>query len=329
MVTEQRNAASQRGDRARSGDGVDILVTGGSGMIGRQMVRRLAEDGHGVVSMYHRRLPEAIQGVCPTCNDMLSAELLAAPLRGVSTVIHMAWDGTFIGPTDPGVEWSPYSAKAPLNAQNTRRLVVAMERAKIRRIVFLSAVGANRHSTDPFLREKYLAEQIVLNSAIPEKIVVRTGVVCAGPGVDKFLGALVKVMRIPGMYPKPRRQAKLAPVHIEDLIRVLSNVTHMELEESAGVIEVVGGAEYKISEILRMVSEKFAGGARLPVGGVMGEWAMSFLERQSKEGPALPQLRHFLGLVSPTSREALVRDNPLAGALPPTMRTFKEALGIK
>jgi nucleoside-diphosphate-sugar epimerase len=304
-----------------------ILVTGGSGFMGRPLVRRFAEDGRTVVSMYHRRLPEAIQGVYPVCSDMTSAELLAAPLRGVDTVVHLAWDQNFVGPSDPTVEWTPCSSKSPLNVQNTRRLVLAMERAKTRRIIFMSALGAGRDEMNPFLREKYLAEQIVLNSAIPEKIILRPSIVC-GPHTtaDKFLSAMTRLMKIPGFYPVPRQKVQLAPVHLEDLTRVVANIVSTEIEDPCALIEIHGGAAFKISEMLRVVSEKFAGGSRIAIGGVVGEWMMSYLERPRKDTPFCPQLRHFLN-VRAEARTEITHHNPLAAAIPPKMRTFKEIVG--
>ena len=34
--------------------------------------------------------------VFPVCNDLSSVDLLAAPLRGVSTAIYLAWDNEVI-----------------------------------------------------------------------------------------------------------------------------------------------------------------------------------------------------------------------------------------
>ena len=59
-----------------------IMVTGGSGFIGQELVKKLAESKKSVVSIYRHRLPDPSPYVYPVCSNLDSAELLAAPLRG-------------------------------------------------------------------------------------------------------------------------------------------------------------------------------------------------------------------------------------------------------
>ena len=143
----------------KSGRKVDqaVLVTGGSGFIGKHIVKHLAEAGETVVCMYHHRLPEPMANVYPVCSDMGSSELIAAPLRGVESVIHLAWEGGFVGPTER-VSWNLNSNNLPKNARLLKNLLSAMERAGTKRIVFMSAIGASRNAKTPFLQEKYLSE---------------------------------------------------------------------------------------------------------------------------------------------------------------------------
>ena len=146
-----------------------ILVTGGSGYVGTELVKYLASMGETVVSMYRHRLPEPREHVFPVCSDLASEELLAAPLRGVETVIHLAWERNLLGPESGNVSFGlGRNDTKTNNIRLLQNLVAAMEKANTKRIVFVSAHGAAYNAAEPFLREKYCGEICILNSKIPE-----------------------------------------------------------------------------------------------------------------------------------------------------------------
>ena len=122
-----------------------ILVAGGSGFIGKHLVKQLSKNGETVVSMYHHRLPEPQQNVFPVCSDLSSVELLGAPLRGVNSVVYLAWENSFVGPSQT---WDVdlFHTNHPTNIKMLGNLLRAMEQAKTRRIVFLSANGAKKNA---------------------------------------------------------------------------------------------------------------------------------------------------------------------------------------
>ncbi len=302
-----------------------IMVTGGSGFIGQQVVRTLAEQGRTVVSVYHHKLPDSLDNVYPVCSDISSAELMAAPLRGVETVIHLAWEGGLAGPGTP-VSMTPRSP-TPLtrNAQTLQNLVTAMERAGTRRLIFLSAMGASKRSTVPYLQEKYFAESLVLNSKIPEKIVLRTNVVFGGQGGnDRFLQSIRRVMKYP-VYPVPKKQEGMAPLHVKDLAEILVNSSLIAMADSAAVVEVEGPENYTVHDLFKIVSENYVKKTRFALGGVFGASLLPLLERDRRTGPANPKLAHFLALASAGSDQTKV-DNPLTALIPKKIASFKERI---
>lgn len=302
-----------------------IMVTGGSGFIGQQVVKSLAEQGKTVVSIYHHKLPDSLDNVYPVCSDISSAELMAAPLRGVESVIHLAWEGGLAGPGAP-VSMTPRSP-APLtrNAQTLQNLITAMERAGTRRIIFLSAMGASRRASAPYLQEKYFGESLVLNSRIPEKIVLRSNVVFGGQGGnDRFLQSIRRVMKFM-IYPVPRKQDGMAPVHVKDLADVILNAVKIPMEETASVVEVQGSENYKVSDLFKIVSENYVKKTRFALGGAIGASLLPLLERDRRAGPANPKLCHFLALASAGSEQTRVA-NPLQAVVPKKIATFKERI---
>jgi nucleoside-diphosphate-sugar epimerase len=316
---------NKRSDSSSEEASAATLITGGSGFIGSNLSSFLSEKGKTVVSLYHHRLPEALENVFPVCSDMNSPELLAAPLRGVETVYHLAWEGGIVGPNDH-VSWDPSTISTlPRNVQITRNLVTAMERTGTKRIVFLSAIGASRHTREPFLMEKYLAEFFILNSKIPEKIILRTSVVWGGKNeADKFIKSIQRVMKLP-VYPVPRKAEGLSPIHIDDLVNLMSRLSRQDLEKACSILEVNGGDVSKIEDIFKIVCDKCVSGSKIGIPGVIGESILPLFERDSAKDLKLPKLKHFLALGTSPSRVSQ-NNNPLLKILAKDRKSFRERL---
>ncbi|MEI6399247.1 MAG: NAD(P)H-binding protein, partial [Pseudomonadota bacterium] len=183
-----------------------VLVTGSAGFIGREVASKLAATNAQVVSMYHYRLPEAAEGLYPFSSDLSSPDLLATPLRGISTVVHLAWStkGAAADNARAGgaLHANPSHQHAGANIPMLRNLIAGMERAGTKRIVFLSALGARRNCENLFLLEKYICELMIINSDIPEKVIIRSASVISGPiSNDRMVQSLLSSIRWPGVYP--------------------------------------------------------------------------------------------------------------------------------
>ncbi len=318
MVT---NSASRR-----DSDQAAVLVTGGAGFIGKSVVSNMASNGQTVVSMYHHRLPEPLANVYPVCSDMGSSELIAAPLRGVETVVHLAWQGNFIGPNEQ-IQWSLESDKLGPNIDALKNLINAMERVGTKRIVFLSPIGAGRNASSPYLQEKYLAEFFILNSKIPEKIIIRSSIVCGGSN-DRFLRSILRVMQFPAFYPVPTSKETLRPVHIQDLVSLLSKVAVTEdFSGSAAILEMTGKEAYTVDELFKMVSARYVKGTKIPIRGPIGNSLLPLFERESKAAThdSTIKLKHYLTLGN-TVDSGIELDNPLSSFFPKDIHSFKDTL---
>jgi nucleoside-diphosphate-sugar epimerase len=301
------------------------MVTGSSGFVGQPLVRLLSEKGRTVVSVYRHRLPDSLEGAYPVCSDLSSPELMAAPLRGVETVLHLAWDGGLAGPDGPLPE-DPLGPDVALtkNLRAFKNLITAMERAGTRRLVFLSALGAAGKAQSPFLREKYQAELMLLNSRIPEKVILRSSVVWGGQGsADRFLTSIRRVLRYV-IYPVPRRHGRLSPLHVKDLAALLVAATEASTKLDVSLMEVNGGESYLIDDLLKLVSSSVVRRTQFPLRGVLGESLLPWLER-NKDG-RVPRLQQFLCLAQDERPETLRQGNPLATILPDKVPGFKERL---
>ena len=137
----------QEGDQKTSST---ILVTGGTGLLGAQVVPLLRQAGHKVrVLSRHDREPG--DGVEYVAVDLMTGYGLDEALGGVRTVLHLA-----VGPKGDDV--------------NTRNLVQAAQRAgTVEHLVLISVIGADTVPVGYFAR-KAEAERIVAASGIPYTI---------------------------------------------------------------------------------------------------------------------------------------------------------------
>jgi len=110
-----------------------VAVTGGSGLAGRSMVRRLAKH-HDVVNI--DILDPGYAGVDLSCADYLNTDILdlagmTRALDGTGAVVHAA--------ALPGPTFGSAADIHRVNVEGTRSVALAADRAGVRRIVFISS----------------------------------------------------------------------------------------------------------------------------------------------------------------------------------------------
>ncbi len=139
-----------------------ILVTGGTGTLGRQVVARLRDAGR-PVRVLSRSPRDAEHGVEYMAGDLATGEGVDAAVAGVETILHLA--GSSKGDED-----------------KARHLVDAAKKAGARHLVYISVVGADRipvagkfdSAMFGYFRAKRAGEQIVAESGIPWTILRAT-----------------------------------------------------------------------------------------------------------------------------------------------------------
>jgi uncharacterized protein YbjT (DUF2867 family) len=126
-----------------------ILVTGGTGVIGRQVVVRLRRAGRTVRVLSRHGGPDS-PGIENVVGDTVSGASLDAGFAGTSTVVHLAG-----GPKGDDI--------------GARRVVEAAQRAGTTHLVLISVIGAGDVPIG-YVRAKAEAERIVSESGVPSTI---------------------------------------------------------------------------------------------------------------------------------------------------------------
>ena len=186
-----------------------VLVTGGTGLVGKAAVDQLVRMGHTVRLLSRHADDDARQwaeGVEPHRCDVSDPESLQGAADGCEAVLHVAG----IVSEDP-----PEVTFRKVNVEGTRHLAREARRAGVRRFVYVSSLGADRGESD-YHRSKNAAEEAVRAEAPPGWLVVRPGNVY-GPG-DEVVSLLLKLVRTLPVIPQVGRgDQPFQPVWHEDL----------------------------------------------------------------------------------------------------------------
>lgn len=269
-----------------------VLITGSAGFIGHHLVRKLVAIEQAVVCMYRHRLPEPHERVMPFFSDLRATELLAAPLRGVDTVVHLAWSDSFVGPQEDVCASHKVQNVFTPNIRALRNLLHGMERAGTPRLIFLSARGAKRTARMAFLKEKYIAEHHILNSAIREKLIVRCPLTWRGAERhDRLVKTFLRLMRFPGLcfLPDFRQQVNLA--HVNNIATQLVELCQRPLQAQSALITPSAQVAYSVSELCKLISTAVLSRTKLPVGGMLGNALVPLCEDENA-----PKIKQLLSL---------------------------------
>ncbi|QDT53998.1 3 beta-hydroxysteroid dehydrogenase/Delta 5--_4-isomerase [Caulifigura coniformis] len=222
-----------------------LLVTGGTGVVGRGVIPELLAAGHQVRLLSRHAEEQAAEwpaGVECLNGDVTDPASLDEAARGCDVVIHVT------GIVD---EKPPEITFERVNVEGTRHVLEASSRAGVKRFVFISSLGADR-GTSPYHRSKIEAEQLV--SRFPrEWVILRPGHVF-GPG-DEMISMVLKMVRTSPVVPEiGLGQHRFQPLWFKDFGKAVAKcVTRPEL--SRQILEVAGAEVITVSELLHTLSE--------------------------------------------------------------------------
>lgn len=222
-----------------------ILVTGGTGFIGRVLVQKLVEQARQVRILLHPspvspRLPFGVSVGATVCS-LRDERGLRAAMKGVNVVFHLA-----------GSERKGSRANLTgVDIEGTDTLVRMAAQAGVERVFFISHLGANRASAYPVIRAKAFAEDSLKQGGV-DYTIFRSAAVY-GPH-DQFTVSLARLIKIsPGVFLIPGDGSTLLqPIWVEDLVTCL--LLALDDEGTRNQIYNVGGQEYyKFVEIVNII----------------------------------------------------------------------------
>ena len=255
----------------------NILIVGGAGFVGRHLVAALAARGASVTVPTRRRERAKHLIMLPTV-DVVEADLrdpaaLAGLAAGRDAVVNLA--GILHGPDFKGT-----------HVELAQAVVNACHQAGVKRLLHMSALGADPAAPSEYLRSKGVGERAVLAADDLEATVFRPSVIF-GPD-DRFLNLFAQLAALSPVLALARPGARFQPVYVGDVVKAmlaaLDDRAHSSAHSSGTGgkrYDLCGPQERTLRELVEFVCAA-TGRKRLVIGlpdglAYLQAWAMELM----------------------------------------------------
>ena len=281
-----------------------VLVIGGTGFIGRQIVGRLVAQGH-VVQVPTRHFAHGrdllvyplVTEFEADVNDEQTLQRMVAGSDAVNNLVGILH-------SRPGRPYGSDFDRA--HVQLPRRIAQACRQQGVKRLLHMSALGANAQGPSGYLRSKAAGEQAIREvfESWPEGAytLFRASVVF-GPD-DQFLNMFARLARLFPVLPMAGASARMQPVFVGDVAAAITNA--LENPRTFGkTYDLAGSRVYTLGELVKLAAG-WAGAPRpvLEMPQVIGRMQAMFFECM----PGVP-------LMSRDNLDSLSVDNVSEGAM--------------
>jgi uncharacterized protein YbjT (DUF2867 family) len=221
-----------------------ICVLGGTGFLGRRIVRRLRDHGHTVrVASRHperARFPIADERLQPIRADIEDESSLVAAFAGTQGVVNAV---------SLYVEHGTATFRS-VHVEGAARVARQAHRAGVERLIHVSGIGADPGSDSPYIRSRGEGE-LAVKSAFRAATIVRPAVMF-GPD-DAFLNTTLTLLRkLPAFPMFGNGGTKLQPADVEDVAEAIVRA----FGERRPLYELGGPRIYAYEKLLRTIAQK-------------------------------------------------------------------------
>lgn len=221
-----------------------IAVTGGFGFIGRNIVKRLLDDGHEINILSHNNKSKGLfkKDVTIYNGSIKAVDSLLPCFKGCDVVIHLV--GIIAETRTKTFE--------NLVVAGTANVVTTAQNCKVQKIIYMSAMGTKPDAESKYHQSKYKAEREVISSDIPYTILRPSLVFGEGDG---FVSMLTQMMKFSPFLPIiGNGKYQMQPVYIDDLVEAVSQTVE-KAETNGKIIELGGPEKLEYLEILHILKK--------------------------------------------------------------------------
>ncbi len=223
----------------------NICILGGGGFVGRNLVSQLARSGHRttVPSRQRQRSRDllVLPGVEVVETDIHDPASLERLLAGQDAAVNLV-----------GILNGSRRAFERAHIELPVKLMAACRANGVRRLLHMSALGADTGSKSLYQQTKGEGEQRVLAAKDLDVTVFRPSVIF-GPG-DSFLNLFADLLQIAPVVPLADGRARFQPVHVTDVARAFALAVD-DPDTFGQVYNLCGPQAYSLQELVGIVAD--------------------------------------------------------------------------
>ncbi|MDC0217293.1 NAD-dependent epimerase/dehydratase family protein [Pelagibacteraceae bacterium] len=225
-----------------------IIIFGGSGYVGKNLIRSFVKKDYKIIIPYQRQIDEAdlrlsgsVGQIIPFHFSSLENPKLLSILKNAEICINLktTWDSK-----ESYLEKSIYRF-------NKELIEIIKKYSKIKKFIFFSGLGTEKRST---LRNEIISKtEELITRELKNSMIIRPSVIL-GNG-DQFLSSLLPIFKMSFFIPLfGDGSKKFQPVLIEDIVDFVSNL--IELPSSDERLFELGGPDvFTYREFYTLISE--------------------------------------------------------------------------
>src|ERR1700720_623114 len=229
--------------------GRTVTVFGGTGFLGRRIVRHLRDRGFSVrIASRHPDRGHRLFG--PDDPQLQSVEANIHDERSVADGLAGAY-----GVVNAVNLYDEHGQETfhSVHVEAAQRVAAQAHLAGVERLIHVSGIGADAASQSRYIRKRGEGE-LAVRAAFAETLLVRPAVMF-GPD-DAFLTTILKLLRQLPVYPMfGRGRTRMQPAYVEDVAEAIGR-TMQRVETPSTIFEFGGPRVYSYEEFLRAVAHQ-------------------------------------------------------------------------
>ena len=202
-----------------------VAVTGSSGFVGKNVRNILHKQGVKLFSVSRKNFPNH-KSESKIISPDIDINYISKKLKNCHALVHLIGTG----------HQSINSTFESVNVYQTKKIIQVCRKSNIKKIIYISGLGASKNSTSAYFISKFKAEQEIINSGLDYTIFRASYIIGKNDPLTKNLKNQIKSGKIivPGS-----GKYHLQPIFVNDVARIIYH-SIISKKFSNKIIDLVG-----------------------------------------------------------------------------------------